>query len=152
MPQAFVPLSLALAAMVRMKIDSMPKSLYYMRWVFPISILWFLFTAILIPAYKSQVFYFLSISSLFFVVLNVFASWIAGFYLSFKYSDNSGHKLYNLSLALVLNVWGQYFFCKKLDSITTRNLVSVYDFFYLFFLLIVTVVSYMMSVGVGNGS
>ncbi len=128
----------------------MPKALYYMKWVFPTSIFWLIAIAMFIPAYENQSFYFLSISSLFFLILNSIASWIAGFYLSAKYTDESGSKPYRLAIALVFNVWGQYFFYRKFTNVTARKSLSIFDLFYAFSLFIILTVSFIMSVGIGN--
>ncbi len=130
----------------------MPPILYYMKWIFPLSVLWFLLTAVAIPAYENRLFYFLSISSVLLVALNSLVSWISGFYLSLEYSNKSGRTLRNLALALVLNVWGQYTYHKKLKSVVVRKSVSAFELFYAFFLFIIGVISHMMSAGVGNGS
>ena len=62
------------------------------------------------------------------------------------------HKIKNLILAVILNVWSQYFFLRKISQISPAKSLSVIDIFYAFFLFIIFSVSYMMSVGVGNVS
>lgn len=132
------------------KIEVMPKSLYCMRWLLPISVLWFMVCAILVPTYENQLFYILSIHSIFFLTLNTFTSWISGFYLSALYSKSRGSLLFNVLLALVFNVWGQYHFYKKLSQVSVTKSISIVDILYGFFLFISIAVSYLMSTGVGK--
>lgn len=129
----------------------MPKSLYYMRWLLPVSILWFMVCAILMPIYDNQLFYMVSTHSIFFLLLNTLTSWISGFYLSVLYSKSRGSLLFNFVLALVFNVWGQYHFYKKLSQVSVTRSISIVDIFYGFFLFISVAVSYLMSTGVGKG-
>lgn len=130
----------------------MPKVLFYMKWLFPASLMWFLITATLVPAYEHQAYYFISVSASLFLVLNCFVSWMSGIYISIQISGNMKHKIKNLILAVILNVWSQYFFLRKISQISPAKSLSVIDIFYAFFLFIIFSVSYMMSVGVGNVS
>ena len=86
--------------------------------------------------------------------VNALFSLAASLYFSVLYSSkfSTYRKSLNILIGLVLNIWGQYHFRRKMGDITWVKSVSIYDIFYMFFLFIIINVSYMMSNGVGNGS
>jgi len=83
-----------------------------MKWIFPISVVWFFFVFSVVPTYESQINYFVSISSILFLVQNVAFSWVASLFFAIKFSQNgtNAEKIIGVFLGLILNVWGQYHF------------------------------------------
>ncbi len=137
----------------QMNNSTLPKAMFLMKWLFPVSVLWSLVTAAFIPAYDNQLYYFISISALFFLVLNVLTAWGCGLYLSLQASQSLSpqKRVFNMVVAVLLNVWGQYHF-RKVVKVAPQSKIGLIDVFYLFSLFIVLCVSYMMSVGVGDAS
>ena len=125
----------------------LPSCVYWMKWVLPASLIWVLVTATFIRSDESQLNYFVSISSFFFLMLNVFYSWIASlnFAAALSKETNLNNKVLTLFIGLVLNVWGQYYFRRKFSDIVRLKSFSIYDIFYLFFIFIIAIVSVLMS-------
>jgi len=130
-------------------------------WLFPFSVLFFFLTAILVPAYETRAGYFLSVFSLFFMLINAFGSILASFILCDFYSSVKGKKegwALNYLKALALNVFGGYHFMYKIRELTEERDIKIdksyrIDFlgsYYVFFVVIAFVVSVMMSKGIGT--
>ena len=140
--------------------NKLPFSAVAILWFFPVSVLFFFLTASLVPAYETRVGYFVSIFSLFFMLINaigcLFVSFIlCNFYLSFK--NDEGAKTFDYLKALAFNIFGGYHFIRKIRRLEEDKGIKLGKSFrigflgayYLFFIVIAIIVSMMMSKGVG---
>jgi len=141
--------------------NKLPISTVVVLWLFPISVLFFFLAASLVPAYETKIGYFVSIFSLFFMLINavgsLFVSFIlCNFYSSLK-SDGDAKALGYLK-ALAFNVFGGYHFIGKIRKLEEEKgikmdksyKVGFLGAYYVFFIVIAVVVSMMMSKGVGS--
>ncbi len=141
--------------------NKLPMSAIVVLWLFPLSAVVFLIIAISIPAYETRVGYFISIFSILFMLVNAigcfFASFmLCGFYLSCK-GSNSG-KYFEYLKALFFNIFGGYYFIRKINDITMGGDVPLgksyrigyFGVYYFSAIATAIAVSIMMSKGVGS--
>jgi len=139
----------------------LPISAVAVLWLFPMSVLFFFLTASLVPAYETKIGYFVSIFSLFFMLINAVGSLFVSFILCNFYSSlrsDGGTKALDYLKALAFNVFGGYHFIGKIRKLEEEKGIKMGKSFkvgflgayYLFFIVVAIVVSMMMSKGVGS--
>jgi hypothetical protein len=145
-----------------MMVDSfkIPMSVKVTLWLLPISVIIFFIIVAVVPTYESEVNYFISIFSVFFMMMNSISCFIISLLLCKKFSnleESNLMKALNFFKAILFHVFGGYYFLKKLRVYAhERNMelkferkIGLFEVYYIFMLIISIVVSMMMSKGIG---